>query len=158
VAGVSEQQWITISGNPDAEGFYEVSWERGEARVRFDDEQNRVTDISIADPTPEKLRRLPLGRIQASAVAFGEMLGGEIQNPRYRLKRPAKRRLPDTFYRNVATAYSDAVKRGTQPRKTLVADTGAADATVAAWIMKARKLGYLPPAEPGKVSAGKGSA
>jgi hypothetical protein len=39
------------------------------------------------------------------------------------------------------------------PRKTIVADTGAADATVAAWIMQARKRGFLPPAEPGKVSA-----
>lgn len=118
------------------------------------DQSNRITDVWMTEPTAAKIRRLPLSRIQASITAFGDQLGGEpITNPRYRLRRPKARRLPETFYMNVAAAYRDAVQRGTHPRQVLAADTGAADATVAAWIMEARRRGFLPPAEPGKVSA-----
>lgn len=76
----------------------------------------------------------------------------EAPRRRYRLKRPAGRRLGDRFYANVARAYRDAVARMLNPRQTIAADTGVADATVAAWVMEARRRGHLPPAEPGKVS------
>jgi len=137
---------------PELDGWSKVAWESGKASVRFD-EANRITEIRVENPTPQKLRRLPLPRIQASAIAIGVMRGGWIKSPRYRLRRPPGRKLGDAFYANVARAYHDAVTRGTQPRKTIVADTGAADATVAAWIVEARKRGHLPPAKPGKVSA-----
>jgi len=78
--------------------------------------------------------------------------------PRFRLTRPAGKRLDDGFYRDVAHAYQSAVALGLRPRQAIVGDTGAADATVAGWIIEARKRGYLPPAEPGKVTTHYGSA
>ena len=71
---------------------------------------------------------------------------------RYRLKRPAGKRLDDEFFKNVAHAYQSAISFGLNPRKAIVEDTGAADATVAGWVGQARKRRHLPPAEPGKVS------
>ncbi len=72
---------------------------------------------------------------------------------RYKLKRPAGRRLERDFYREVAHAYQSAVANGENPRKALASDTGSADPTVAAWIQEARRLKFLPKAQPGKVSA-----
>lgn len=73
-------------------------------------------------------------------------------SPRYQLSRPATRRLSDDFYVSVAKAYTDAVAFGLNPRKTLAEDADTPADTVARWIMKARKKGYLSPGEAGKAS------
>jgi hypothetical protein len=75
------------------------------------------------------------------------------RGPLRRLERPAGRRLGPEFYQQVAEVYQDAVSRGLSPRKRMQEDTDAAQDTVASWIKRARKLGYLPKASPGKVSA-----
>ncbi len=75
--------------------------------------------------------------------------GGLALEKRYRLKRPKGKRLEDSFYRDVAHAYQSALAFGLQPRKAMVADTGAADATVAAWVLEARRRGYLAKVTPG---------
>lgn len=137
---------MVVDGNADSQGWHEVKWEGGSARVKFDSGgAGKVTDVWVA---PAMLRRLPLARIENTAFAGTDM----APHARYKLRRPAKRKLGPEFYANVGTAYRAAVARGMQPRKAIVEDTGAADATVAKWIMEARKRGYLPPAEPGKVS------
>lgn len=145
MARKAKEWWVVLDGNP-RDGWYGVTWESGEARVRLDS-ASMITDVWIEKPTPEKLRRVPLSRIEIAASAGGGA------GRRYRLRRPASRRLTDAFYAKVAFAYTDAAGRGNRkPRKVLADDTGAADATVARWIMEARKRGYLPPAQPGKVS------
>lgn len=150
-----EGEWVRAKWRDD-EG------ERGEALVMFaaDGERFRIAVIQVAEPTAQKLRRVPLSRLESAVNVSGgfpavgtEEAAKRLRRPRYRLKRPARRRLGDAFYANVARAYRDAVARGMHPRKTIVADTGAADTTVAEWIMEARRRGHLPPAEPGKVSA-----
>ena len=93
----------------------------------------------------------PPGLLSTPPDKFGEFV--EKEKPRYRLKRPATRRLNDTFFENVARAYRDAVVRGLNPRQTLAADTGKAPDTIAGWVQEARRRGHLPPAQPGKVSA-----
>jgi hypothetical protein len=160
-----------------------VDWGSGGAWIRFGlDEHNklaRITEVHVSgEPTAEKLRRIPLGRIAAAVRAdaavqvplaiglngelppeflsapperFGELV--EKHKPRYRLKRPASRRLEDAFFENVARAYRDALIRGLSPRQTLAADTGAARDTVAGWILQSRRRGYLPPAQSGKAIA-----
>jgi hypothetical protein len=153
------------------EQWTHVEWDGGDARVlvaRGKDGRLAIAAIAVGDPTPEKLRRVPLGRIENALRVLDESvpggtdllrfpgtmsIGSRSPGRRYKLKRPAGRRLDDAFYANVARAYREAVGRGLEPRKTIVADTGAADATVARWVGDARKRGYLPPAEPGKVSA-----
>lgn len=129
-------------------GLYSVRWKGTEATVRVDAD-GTATDLWIIDPTVEKLRRFPLGRVLDS-IAARKTLGEH--GGRYKLERPEGRKLHDAFYVNVARAYRDAVRSCKYPRKTLSADSGAADATVAGWIMEARKRGHLPPAQHGKVS------
>jgi hypothetical protein len=69
---------------------------------------------------------------------------------------PARKRLQvGSIFAEVAHSYQNAVALGLNPRKAVAEDTGAADATVAGWIMEARnpERGHLPPAERGKISA-----
>jgi hypothetical protein len=69
-----------------------------------------------------------------------------------RLERPKRSELSDEFFRKVATAYRWAVAAGLPPGKTIAHDSGIPQGTVARWIAEARAKGFLPAAEPGKVS------
>jgi hypothetical protein len=145
--------------------------------VRFEKDEHgklRLADLRVAEQTAESLRRIPLGRIETAVGAnaqvqlmlavglneevpdemFSAFTGKGIDEPRrYRLKRPATRRLEDAFFQNVARAYRDALIRGLNPRQTLAADAGAAPDTVAGWVLQARRRGHLPPTQPGKAMA-----
>lgn len=88
----------------------------------------------------------------AEAVAR-EVARKADSEPRYVLKRPRGKRLPDSFFANVARAYQSAVAHGLNPRKTISADTKTTDSTVSGWVVKARALGYLPKGEQGKITA-----
>jgi hypothetical protein len=125
-----------------------------------------LVELRILQPLQQDLRSLPLGRIEravnavpavitpaTAGVVFGA--SGTLTAPttRFKLVRPARRRLPDSFYKDVAEAYRQAVAAGLNPRKTLATDSGAPADTVARWTLEARKRGYLPATEPGKVSA-----
>jgi hypothetical protein len=166
---------------PAAGGWFHADWGDGRAWFRLAlDRRKRLTRIAqikldMDNPTPEKLRKIPFNRIHAAVTMRG---AGAVQlvlamrlkeepapdmfttrpegmelTHRFRLKRPAGKRLHDDFYKDVAHAYQNAVAHGLRPRKAIVEDTGAADATVAAWVLEARKRGYLPKAKAGKVSA-----
>jgi hypothetical protein len=141
----------------------------------------RVIELRLDDPSQEILRVIPLSRIEhavnasergeaiAGPVVFGLAVGHENPSPEdlrahfknkrrliaspVKLERPATRRLSDDFYRDVARAYRYAVKVGRNPRKALAEASATPADTVARWIREARRRGYLPPAEPGKVSA-----
>ncbi len=167
---------------PAVGGWLHADWGDGKAWVRFArdkrDKLTRITELHTLDPSPEALRRIPLKRIQAAATMRGAGLvqlmlaigineepppgmfttnppvaAGQKLERRYRLKRPAGKRLDDSFYRDVAHAYQSAVAFGLNPRKAIVDDTGKADATVAGWVLEARKRRHLPKAQRGKVSA-----
>jgi hypothetical protein len=141
----------------------------------------RAIELRLDDPSQDILRAIPLSRIEhavnasergeavAGQVVFGLAvahenpsppdLGAHFKNERRRitspvkLERPATRRLTDDFYRDVARAYTVAVARGRNPRKALAEASATPADTVARWIRETRRRGYLPPAEPGKVSA-----
>jgi hypothetical protein len=165
---------------PAVGGWLHADWGDGKAWVRFGkdkrDRLNRIVELHTSDPA--NVRRIPLKRIHAAATMRGAglvqlmlALGFNEQPPpdmfsrpvdkdvgqtlerRFRLKRPPGKRLADEFYRDVAHAYQSAVAFGMNPRQAIVADTGAADATVAGWVLDARKRGYLPKGQPGKVTA-----
>jgi hypothetical protein len=140
----------------------------------------RIDELNITAPWVRRHRDLPISRVENAAnadanlraeislksknrapadrnqyVDLAQRTTGTRFTPelRYRLKRPAKRRLPEGFYAQVARAYLDAVAAGMNPRKTLAADSGVPADTVARWILKARKDGHLPPTTQGKVLA-----
>lgn len=167
---------------PAVGGWLHADWGDGKAWVRFatDSRQRltRIAEIHLADPTPTKLRRVPLNRIHSAATMRGAGLvnlllalglNGEpppgmlsstpprdqqmaLEN-RFKLKRPSGKNLGDDFYRDVAYAYQSAMAFGLNPRQAIVGDTGRADATVAAWVMEARRRGHLKKAQLGKRSA-----
>jgi hypothetical protein len=166
-----------IELTPAVGGWVYADWGNGEAWVRFGKDRRerltRITEIHVLDPSYQKLARVPLGRIHAAvtmrgaslvqlmlALGFDRPLPDFTKPPkkgmrlerRYQLERPPGKRLDDSFYRDVAHAYQSAVAFGLHPRQAIVGDTGAADATVAAWVGEARRRGHLPPAQPGKIS------
>lgn len=167
---------------PAAGGWLHADWGDGEAWVRFGkdnrDRLTRIVELHVADPTPAKLRRVPLRRIQAAATMRGAglvqlmlALGIDTEPPvgmlsttpapdeqmalerRYKLKWKRRQPIDKGFLRDVAHAYESAVAFGLNPRKTIVDDTGAADATVAGWVLEARRNGYLTRTSLGKVPA-----
>jgi hypothetical protein len=170
-----------IQLTPAVGGWVYADWGDDKAWVRFSKDKSgrlaRITELHLFEPSPERLRRVPLKRIHAAVNMRGAdfirlmlAMGIEEEPPpgmltrqppdsgmklerRYRLKRPAARRLDDSFYADVAHAYQSAVAFGLNPRKAIVEDTAAADATVAGWVLEARRRGRLPSAKPGKVSA-----
>jgi hypothetical protein len=133
----------------------------------------RPVELQATASTQEHLRDIPLHKIELavnanpvvtetlekwlnrkSPVDFAGAFGAALKRvPRIPLKPPAGRRLDDSFYREVAFAYRDAVRRGLNPAKTIAADTHKPASTVNRWIAKARELGYLPPTEQGRVNA-----
>ena len=156
-------------------GYLEASWERadgtrGKAALSFRPskaERWHVRDIWMREPTAEKLRDVPLARIEAAVNANPSLHKWlDEANPdaivpgrrsqaakRPKLERPAGRHLDDDFYRRVADAYRAAVANGLPPSKTLAADSDTPAGTVNRWIAAARGRGYLPPATPGKANA-----
>ena len=70
-----------------------------------------------------------------------------------KVKRPAGRNLSDEFYATVGEAYRVAVERGEAPRTTIAESAGVSTEVAGRWVRQARKRGYLPATEPGKVSA-----
>lgn len=159
-----------------AEGYVEVEWgradgSRGKAVFSFTPyraERWRVRDIYMRDPTAEKLRDVPVARIEAAVSAHTDIHEWlDEANPpaikpgrreraakRRRLQRPAGRKLSPEFFKQVADAYQDAVANGLPPTRTLAQDSDTPPGTVNRWIATARhKYKHLPdPEEPGKAS------
>lgn len=155
------------------EGWIQARWERsdgskGYATAHFrpkSAERWYIAEILVPLPTGELLRNIPLARITDAVNADPEARAwvekgapverdaeGKLVGRRYRLKRPASRRLDDSFYARVATAYLGAVAHGLPPAKTLAEDSDTPPGTVNRWIAKAREKGMLPEATAGKVS------
>jgi hypothetical protein len=84
----------------------------------------------------------------------GAFRGKYREAPRLKLERPGRRNFDDAFLRDVATAYRQAIAAGLPPLRTMADDSGIPQGTIARWVGKAREpeRGFLPPAEPGKVS------
>ncbi len=127
---------------------------------------------------PEALRRIPVRRILL-AVAASESLRDKLaarydeeapdttspdfmpafngyvvpEPPPVKIRRPAGRNLPDEFYATVGEAYRVAVERGEAPRTTIAESAGVSNEVAGRWVRQARKRGYLPSTEPGKVNA-----
>jgi hypothetical protein len=162
-------------------GWVKALWRRGARSrehtcyVRFQKKGGwwRSVELHATAATQDHLRDIPLHKIELavnansvvtetlerwlnrkSPVDFDGAFGAALKRvPRTSLKPPTSRKLDDDFYREVAFAYRDAVRRGLNPGKTIAADTKKPASTVNRWIGETRQRGYLPPAEPGKVSA-----
>jgi hypothetical protein len=107
-----------------------------------------VTRFELVQHIGESLH----GQEPAAMFEMKAAISGKELPPRVYLERPAKRRLDDDFYLEVARAYVGAVAWGLDPRKTLALDSLTPADTVARWIRESRKRGFLSAGEPGKAS------
>jgi hypothetical protein len=165
----------TVSDMP---GWVTARWERadgsqGEVIVSCLPTKGRrwrIERLWLEAPTSEKLRDVPLARIEAGINAarpnIHEWLEQRLPEPirverkrrlggeRRKLSRPASRKLSAAFYQEVAACYKAALEAGLPPTRTLAEDSDTPPGTVNRWIATARNdYGYLPPAEPGKAVA-----
>ncbi len=160
----------TVSGLP---GWLKASWRRadgseGAALAHFRQRGGRfyLAELLVDNPTGALLRDVPLVRIETAAnsdqlardwIADSKPLETVAKRlrarKRFRLERPASRRLDDAFYVDVGVAYRSAVAAGMPPTKTIAEDTDTPASTVTRWIAEARERGQLPKAQKGKVSA-----
>jgi hypothetical protein len=129
--------------------------------------------------TPESIRTVPLRRILLAVEASESLrdklalrlkepapnpgtiefmqsgsgfLVPEPVPPPVKIKRPKGRNLSDEFYATVGEAYRVAVERMENPRTTIAESAGVSNEVAGRWVRQARKRGYLPATEPGKVS------
>lgn len=159
-------------------GWVKTYWRRGArsreqvGRVRFEPMKNgwwRQQDVfaSVSALADIPLRQIELAvnandvvtdaleqwLDEPSPVDFESAVEGTLERvPRKRFKRPRGRKLGDDFYREIAFAYRDAVRRGLNPAKTIATDADTPLSTVNRWIGETRERGYLPPTEPGRVT------
>jgi hypothetical protein len=68
------------------------------------------------------------------------------------IERPAGKNLSDDFYKSVSDAYRAALANGLNPRTSIAESADVSNEVAGRWVRQARKRGYLPETEPGKVS------
>lgn len=95
------------------------------------------------DPTGKAIER------RATAWFFDQLQPPELNERETRLTRPDGKD-PDTFYRQVAEAYTDAIAKSGTVAPLLAEEAGVPVPTVHRWIAEARRRGFLPPARRGK--------
>jgi hypothetical protein len=163
-------------GGPERTAWvrFEEQPSRGRKRANAPAPQWRVAELRVTvDDTTENLRAIPLHRIELAFNALGHEMSAELRqwlndevpgdldkairkqfekHPRKKLKRPARRKLDDAFFRDVAFAYREALIRGLNPGMTIAEDAGVPHSTAARWIAQAREKDYLPKTRQGKVT------
>jgi len=102
----------------------------------------------------ERLRSVPLGRIEAAANALmhsgsGRQPGVPAEIPR-ELRLTSARGYPDGFYDAIAAAYRTLAHASTRPVLDLADANGVPVTTAQRWVREARARGKLPPGRPGK--------
>jgi hypothetical protein len=116
--------------------------------------------ILLAVEASESLREKLAARLEERApdpgtIEFMQSGSGFLipEPPPVKIERPKGRNLSDDFYATVGDAYRVAVERGEAPRTTIAESAGVSNEVAGRWVRQARKRGYLPVTEPGKVSA-----
>jgi hypothetical protein len=152
-----------VSGDP---GWVAAKWERSDGSTsdgvakfrRHPDGHYFIAQFMMLAPvTSERLRDVPIARIEAAANATPEISDwikrhlppsrrdehdevetAEVERTSVKLKAPAGRFLTDEFLDQVRQAYLDAVADGRRPATALAEDSGAPIGTVNRWIRAAR--------------------
>jgi hypothetical protein len=164
--------WIEAT-LPLADGSVSRSWV---CFVTDDGGRWQPAGLFMLSPTPESVRAIPLHRVvvavnadDALRSALADKLeqpvpplgsanflkafsGFHRRAPRFVLERPPGHRLSDDFYRAVARAYRDAAARGLSPRAAIADDADVSTDVAGRWVYEARKRGFLPATEPGRIS------
>jgi hypothetical protein len=165
--------WLQVVFRPEdgsAERLYVRLWRDGDGHWH-------PQGTLYGGVTPEALPKIPLRRILLAVAAsqslrdklaarlddsapepgetneFLSAFDGFVVPEPVKIKRPAGRSLSDEFYARVAEAYRAALENGLGPRTTISESAGVSNEVAGRWVRQARKRGFLPETEPGKVSA-----
>jgi hypothetical protein len=124
--------------------------------VRFAERNGRyhVEELRLLDGvSAERMRSVPLGRIEAAGNALmhgagGDRLGVPARIPEA-LRSNAVRGYPDRFYEAVAAAYHTLAPVTPKPVVALAEANGVPVTTAQRWVREARVRGMLPPGRQG---------
>lgn len=115
----------------------------------------RITGLSLDAPvTAERLRSIPVGRIEAAANADLHSSAPSTRRPKAKI--PASMRsnavqgYPDAFYDAVASVYRHLAATSARPVVELAAANDVPPTTAQRWVKEARKRGLLAPGHRGK--------
>lgn len=153
-------------------GAVETCW----VRFALVDDEWRPTTLFQVPLTPDRIRALPLHRVEIAVNANAQVRDtlatrinapiAETGTPQFidefmgyghhpeapiTLERPSGKLLTDEWYGKVADAYVMAAARGLKPRKTIAEVAGVSLDVAGRWIYEARKRGLLAPTQPGRV-------
>ena len=122
----------------------------GEQGGRFHVEELRL----LGGVTAERLRTIPLGRIEAGANALmhgeGRLRLGAPPTIPHELRLNASRGYPDRFYEAVAAAYHTLAHASAKPVVAIAEANDVPLTTAQRWVREARARVMLPPGRPGK--------
>lgn len=127
------------------------------------DGRYHIVDLKMSGTlSADRLRSVPVGRLEAAANSFFHHVGEFGSSAAARKRKPAQARIadslranavqgyPDTFYDAVATAYRSLVANSSRPIGELAAANDVPVTTAQRWVREARRRGKLPPGRPGK--------
>ena len=166
--------WVEARLEGDAVATSPRTW------VRFVDEDGAwvAGGLYLHSPKPDDLRAAPLRRIELAVNAhkgisdavrrrlrertaepgtadFFRSFTGYVKQaePPLVLRRPKGKALNDAWYQEVADVYRAAAARGLRPRVAIADAAGVSRDVAGRWVYEARKRGFLPPTDAGKVTA-----
>jgi hypothetical protein len=121
-------------------------------RAAFEHEAEWPEDVEPLPLSLRDVRRLPLDRIAAAALAAAREYAEEPSEARFTpvtealtLPGRPKGRNKEQFYKAVAELHRGWTKKGLSPAKELAKRKRVSENTAHQWIYKARQFGYLEP-------------
>ncbi|MCP9209954.1 hypothetical protein [Streptomyces cucumeris] len=129
----------TLKGLPI--GWLEGVANAPEAREHLNESNTDTDRMSLV------LAELELVIDEMTAKPAERFMGAEVK--RQPLQRPDGRD-PDFFYRQVAEAYMDVLRKTSAIAPVLAEEAGVPVATARRWVQEARRRGFLPPARQGR--------
>jgi hypothetical protein len=122
--------------------------EGGDGRIR-------LTGLQLDAPvTAERLRSVPVGRIEAAANADLHSSAPSTRRPKAKIsasmRSNAVQGYPDAFYDAVASVYRHLAATSRRPVVELAEANGVPPTTAQRWIKEARRRGLLAPGHRGK--------
>jgi len=145
-------EWFEWTETPDNPKTHDT---RVMVRVAKRDGRFLVEELRLlGGVSAERLRSVPLGRIEAAANALmhssaGLQQGVPAEIP-HELRLTSVRGYPDRFYDAVAAAYRTLAHASTKPVVDLAEANEVPVTTAQRWIREARTRGKLPPGRSGK--------
>jgi len=134
---------IAVSETKDP-GVFQVAYSEFDGSIKIEVKKDLIKNVSIISSSKgvvsaRDLRKLPLGAIEI-LIRNNKVL--EPMKSRPEIVGPGKI-LDEQFLTSIATYYLDSLARNERPLVSIASETGAPHNTVARWVLRSRKEGFL---------------